>query len=351
MASKNKRLTSMFIALMERRLLPDSVIRVGIRRLLAARIQDSRSAYDPDPEAYMKRFVSDLTSSSLAEHTEEANEQHYEVPSAFFLKILGPRLKYSSCLWEKPGTTLAQAEEAMLSLTCERAELKDGLDILELGCGWGSLSLWMAEHYPNSSITAVSKSRTQREHIEGVAAERGLKNLRVITCDINHFQHDGRADRIVSVEMFEHVRNYPALFQACRSWLKPEGKMFIHVFAHRDVPYLFETESNANWMAKYFFTGGTMSSHDLFRRVQDAFEVEEDWVVNGEHYSRTLEAWLVLIDQNEEEILSLFQDHYGREAKRWVQRWRIFMIACSELFLYRDGTEWAVSHYRMRPKL
>lgn len=328
---------------------PDSLIRVGIRHLLTERLSTSHREFDPDPDGYRRRFLARLESSRVAEKTDDANQQHYEVPPEFFLRILGPRLKYSSCYYPDPDSTLGQAEECMLALTVERAGIEDGMSILELGCGWGSLSLYMAERFPNSSITAVSNSRLQKQLIDERAQEAGLNNLQVLTQDINQLEVDERVDRIVSVEMFEHMRNYRELFRRCHGWLKPSGSLFVHIFSHRSIPYLFEDNGPANWMTRYFFSGGTMPSHDLFEYCQDCFQVDQDWIVNGSHYSRTLEDWLTQIDSNLDSVRTVFRIHYGADSEIWIQRWRMFMMACSELFAFHGGDEWRVSHYRMSP--
>ncbi|MFC1758257.1 SAM-dependent methyltransferase, partial [Planctomycetota bacterium] len=278
--------------------------------------------------------------------TDSANEQHYEVPAEFFATVLGPRLKYSSCFFSSPKQSLADAEDEMLGLTCKRADIENGMRVLELGCGWGSLTLWMAEHFPHCEITALSNSTSQREFIESRARAKGLANVRVITGDMRDFTTDEMFDRVVSVEMFEHMRNYELLLRRVSSWLTPEGKAFVHVFCHRDTPYLFETEGAANWMGRHFFTGGMMPSEDLFRQFGEDLEIEQQWRVDGMHYWRTCEAWLKNLDRNRKAILTRFRrDLSAREARTSLQRWRMFFMACAELFRYRGGNEWFVAHY------
>lgn len=344
--------TSLGIALAERGLVTDGLVRGAIRRLLARRLDDLRRAARGDADAFEASFAEQLRRHAVAENTREANAQHYEVPTAFFKLILGPRLKYSSACFPGSESTLAEAEEAMLAVTSERAQLRDGLDILELGCGWGSLTLWMAEHFPNASITAVTNSATQAEYVQAEARARNLPRVRVQRANVDTFHADCAYDRIVSVEMFEHVRNYGVLFERLPQWMNPGGLLFIHVFAHRLYPYLFETDGADNWMGRYFFTGGTMPSHGLLPRFAGSLVPDGAWRVSGTHYARTLEAWLVNLDRNRGEVRELFNHTYGRRAAApWVNRWRIFLMACAELFAYEDGGEWGVSHYRFAKRL
>lgn len=333
---------SFAIQLAEKGFLSDNLIRKGIRRLLGERLESLKDSPKTDLD-----WIEELSAKDLAEQTDAANEQHYEIPAAYFLIALGKHLKYSCGYWPTGNTTLDQSEVAMLEMSCERAELKDGQAILELGCGWGSLSLWMAEHFPDSKITSVSNSNSQREFIEEQARERGLTNLTVITCDINTFTPEGRFDRAVSVEMFEHVRNHKKLFGRIHDWLKPGGKCFVHIFTHHSDTYLFEAESAKDWMSRHFFSGGIMpSSSLLISAASGTLDCEEQWLVNGNHYSKTLEAWLDKQDANREKVMQTFKACYGRDAGLWFQRWRIFYMACSELFAYNDGKEWPVMHYR-----
>jgi cyclopropane-fatty-acyl-phospholipid synthase len=337
---------SMAIELMERGLLPDFLVRTGIRQLLARRL---KQATDAATDGREQAFIDSLRTSPVALATDKANEQHYELPAEFFHTVLGPRLKYSSCLWPEDQTTLGEAEELMLQLTGERAGLQDGHQILELGCGWGSLTLWMAEHFPHSQITAVSNSHSQRAFIEARADQAGRRNVRVITADMNEFSINETFDRVVSVEMFEHMRNYEELLKRVAGWLKPDGRLFLHIFCHRDRSYPFTTEGDFDWMGKYFFTGGLMPAEHLLDGFRRDLTVESQWPVNGRHYARTLRAWLDRMDQQRGTVMPLLQDTYGpREAQRWFHRWRVFFIACEELFAYRGGQEWYVTHLLLR---
>jgi cyclopropane-fatty-acyl-phospholipid synthase len=291
-----------------------------------------------------------MRSGPVAAQPERPNDQHYELPPAFFERVLGPRLKYSAAHWPGEVDSLAEAEESMLALTCRRAGIRDGQRILELGCGWGSLTLWMAEHHPDARITAVSNSVPQRLFIEARAAARGLENVAVVTEDMNDFRPDGAFDRIVSVEMFEHMRNWEELLARVGGWLAPEGRLFLHVFSHRRHPYLFEDRGPGDWMARHFFTAGLMPSQDLLGRLSHPLEIREEWRMSGLHYRKTAEAWLERMDGAREEILEIFRDVYGPEdARRWFHRWRLFFLAVAELFGYREGREWGISHYRLAP--
>jgi cyclopropane-fatty-acyl-phospholipid synthase len=337
-------------AVVDRGLLPDPVLRRVVRLLLRRRRAAITAGGVEERHERKRALLAELDTSPVAIHTDEANEQHYEVPTELFELMLGPRLKYSSAWWGPGVDDLATAEEAMLALTCERAELVDGQDVLELGCGWGSLTLWMAERYPTSRITAVSNSATQRELIEKRAAEQGLDNVTVLTADVNEVDLPAAAfDRVVSVEMFEHVRNHGALTRRIARWLRPGGALFVHVFAHRSDPYPFETGRRADWMARHFFTGGLMPSDDLLLRSVRDLGVEDHWVVSGTHYARTLRAWLDRLDDQRDRAVALLDDAYGRgEGRRWYHRWRVFDLACEELFAFAGGDEWHVSHYRFR---
>ncbi|MCX6866380.1 MAG: cyclopropane-fatty-acyl-phospholipid synthase [Verrucomicrobia bacterium] len=340
---------SIINAILAKNILPDAMLRLGIRQRLAKTLRENKQPTVEAQRAGLMRYVQDLKKMPIAIATAEANEQHYEVPTRFYQLVLGKHLKYSSGFWPDKTTTFDESEAAMLKLTCERAELQDGQRILELGCGWGSLSLWMAGHYPNAQITSVSNSRTQKQFIDVEAAQRGLNNLTIITANMIHFEGVGAGvfDRCVSVEMFEHMKNYHELLRRISTWLKPGGKLFVHIFTHREYAYHYEVCSDDDWMAKYFFTGGQMPSDDLLLYFQDHLMIDNHWCVSGQHYSRTCEAWLANMDAHKAEILPLFAATYGREnVTRWWVWWRLFFLACAELWGFRGGGEWIVSHYR-----
>lgn len=337
------------IRLAERRLLPDWIIRLGIRQLLRKRLRAQQQGSSPVDGGGIQDLVTRLKQSPITVETAAANDQHYEVPAGFFERVLGRRLKYSCGLWPSPETTLDQSEEAMLRLTCERAGIEDGMEILDLGCGWGSAALWIAEHYPASRVMAVSNSHSQRHFIFSRARNMGLNNLDVVTRDVARFDTERRFDRVVSVEMFEHVRNYQLLMERIAGWLHPGGKLFVHIFCHHSLAYLFETEGAANWMGRHFFTGGIMPSYDLLPRFHDDLTLESRWQVSGLHYAKTCEAWLDRLDGQRDVITELFALAVPRrEADQQVQRWRMFFMACAELFRYGGGDEWFVGHYLFR---
>ena len=338
--------TQRAIDLAEHGLLPDVAIRQGIRRLLRVRLSQLQASDCEAAASRATQFVAGMNRSDIAVLPDKANEQHYEVPAAFFAQVLGRHRKYSACLWPPGVESLDSAEDEALHATCERAGLADGMDILELGCGWGSLTLWMGSHYPGARITAVSNSASQRAHIEAEAARRGLGNVMVVTADMNGFAPAGQFDRVVSVEMFEHMRNWQVLFARVAQWLRPGGQFFMHVFCHRDVPYPFDVEGPDDWMSRYFFSGGMMPSDDLALRFQDDLKLLRQWRWDGTHYERTANAWLANMDERRAAIMPILASTYGpAQAARWWTRWRIFFMSCAELFGYQDGQVWWVSHY------
>jgi cyclopropane-fatty-acyl-phospholipid synthase len=345
--------------LLEQGLLPDRVIRWGIRRLLADRLREEERGGVTAQSEYRRQLIEQLKRSPVAIATSDANEQHYEVPARFFQLALGKRLKYSSGHYGPGCTTLNQAEEDMLRLTVERARIQDGQSILELGCGWGSLTLYMAEHFPNSPITAVSNSNSQREYITGRLQQMGRSGVTIHTCDMNVFDAGQQFDRIVSVEMFEHMRNYETLLHRVSTWMKQDALLFIHIFTHRIFSYPFDVRDASDWMARYFFTGGIMPSDDLLLNFQRDVQIEDHWLESGMHYGHTAHAWLENTDAHKAEILELFENTYASsllkqqrraEATKWLVRWRVFFMACEELWKYNGGNEWGVSHYTFRKR-
>jgi cyclopropane-fatty-acyl-phospholipid synthase len=343
--------TAAAIHWVEQGLVPDRAVRYGIRRLLKERLAELRSG-DPQAGAELTaRFLADMRSAPLALVPEKANEQHYEVPAAFFEQVLGPNRKYSCCWWPEGVDSLEAAEAAALQATCDRAGIADGQDILELGCGWGSLSLWIARRHRFARITAVSNSHSQRAFIEARARELGLTNLRVITADFNAFETQGRFDRVVSVEMFEHLRNWPRAFERVAGWLRPGGRFFLHVFAHREAPYPFVERDASDWMTRHFFAGGMMPSDDLALHCQDHLRLLERWRWDGTHYAKTSAAWLARMDAAEDRVMPVLRETYGAEhAAVWWMRWRLFFLSVEELFGWDEGRQWWVSHYLFEPR-
>ncbi len=332
--------------LAERLPVPDALIRAGISGMVE---RTDRSLCQQQPGASpTEAFAQAMAAYPIAIHTDAANAQHYELPPGFFELVLGSRLKYSSCYFEN-GDDLDGAEENALSKTVANANLADGQQILELGCGWGSLSLYMAEMFPRARITAVSNSNSQRKHIEASALARGLNNLQVVTCDMNAFAPDQLYDRVVSIEMFEHMANWQSLLSQIKTWLKPDGRVLVHVFAHKAAPYRFDVADKQDWIAQHFFTGGIMPSHRLMHCFPDLFAVESEWRWSGTHYARTARSWLHSFDRNIEAIMPLLRATYGADARLWKRRWRMFFLATEGLFSHAGGESWGISQYRLKP--
>ena len=336
------------LPVVERNLMPDFVIRFAIQRICAERLHTEGQYNLHEHAERVQAFVQELKTLPIAINTPDANEQHYEVPSAFYQVVLGPRLKYSCGLWPSPSTTFEQSEVLMLDLYCERAGIEDGMRVMDLGCGWGSVALHVASKYRKCSVTAVSNSSTQRDFIEAAAAQRGLRNVRVITADVNDFAAEPSSfDRIISIEMFEHMKNYEKLTSNIAGWLKPGGRLFVHIFSHRRYAYHYDK----GWMAQTFFTGGTMPSDSLLLYFQRELSVVGHWRGNGSHYSKTCEAWLQRLDRNIDKLRPLLKETYGSSADtKWYVNWRLFFLACSEMFRYDGGEQWIVSHYLFEKK-
>jgi cyclopropane-fatty-acyl-phospholipid synthase len=333
---------------LERALLPDPLLRGGSRVGALARLRREERGGVEAQEARFARLVERMRSGPLAESVASANEQHYELPAEFFELILGPRLKYSCCWWGEGVGDLAAAEEAMLALSCERAAIEDGMSVLDLGCGWGSMSLWICERYPSAQVVAVSNSASQRAWIESVRDRRGFRDrLSVVTADVNELELGRRFDRVVSIEMFEHMRNWEALLARIAGWLEPDGRLFVHVFSHRRLAYEFA----GTWAAERFFTAGRMPSHELLLRFQRDLEVRESWALSGTHYARTLAAWLERLDAHADRALVVLGEAAGVDrAKRALAGWRLFLLSTEQMWGWRDGQEWMVSHYLLGPR-
>ena len=337
---------SKLIELAEKGIIPDYFIRQGIVRNCENRLNNENVSNTEKVSTKKQSWIQQMKESPIALVPEKANEQHYEVPPAFFENVLGKHLKYSSGYWPDGVNSLDDSEESMLELSFERAQLADGDSILELGCGWGSLTCYMASKLPNSKITAVSNSKDQKEHILNRCKNQGLDNIEVITADMNDFGTENKYDRVVSIEMFEHMRNYKKLLSKISSWLHDDGKLFIHIFTHQSVVYPFENQGEADWMAREFFSGGMMPSHDLLLHFQNDLIIDDVWSMSGTHYEKTSLAWVNKMDANKDSIMKIFLKTYGDDAKLWFQRWRIFFMSCEKLFGYNNGSEWGVSHYR-----
>jgi cyclopropane-fatty-acyl-phospholipid synthase len=326
-------------------LVPDTLIRSGIQHFIKKRIKEDIGLTVKEREQKRVSFIEQMKKSPVAVETDLANDQHYCLPTEFFELVLGANLKYSCCHWDE-SNDLDSAEVEMLKITISRAEIKDGMKILELGCGWGAITLTMAKMFPNSEILAISNSPSQKDFILNKAKKLGLKNVSVEIHNVAKLELTQQFDRVISVEMFEHMRNYPVLLERISKWLTPEGKMFIHIFVHRDVPYLYEVKDESDWMSKYFFSGGIMPSSHLLHYFSDHLKVENYWAVDGEHYQKTARAWLENMDAKKEAIFNVLKNHYGpSEYKKWFQYWRIFFMSCEELWKYENGNQWFVGHY------
>jgi len=341
-----ERLQPLLLPIVEAHLIPDGVIRYFIRREVGHGLRRVKNLTTEQASQETMDFIAEIRKMPIAVQQQKANEQHYEVPDAFYKLVLGPHLKYSSGYWPRANMTLEESEEVMLSMYCERAGLADGMSIVDLGCGWGSVTLFVAAKYPNARVTSISNSNSQREFIMSVAKQRGLSNIQVLTGDINVFDLPaalhGTADRVISIEMFEHMKNYQLLMEKVSRWLKPQGKLFVHIFTGREVPEHFKS----GWMTDHFFSGGTMPSEHLLLYFQDHFKIERHWCINGAHYQKTLEAWLVEIDKKKKVVMPVLASTYGeKEAVKWFVNWRLFFIGCAEFFGYDNGEAYRVSHY------
>ena len=332
--------------LLEKNLIPDSLIRMRIRSLLAERLKQETKATQELQQEHLMHIIEELKNSPIAIETKAANEQHYEVPTQFFKYVMGKNMKYSSCYYNPQTKNLDEAENNALELTCQHAELQNGMKILELGCGWGSLTMYMAKKFPQAQITGVSNSVSQKTYIDDCCRERGLTNVTILTADMNVFETENKFDRVVSVEMFEHMRNYQKLLKKIDRFLVPGGKLFVHIFTHKEFTYYFEVVDENDWMSKYFFTGGIMPSDDLLLYFNDHFKINKHWHWDGTHYEKTSNTWLANMDAHKKEILPILQSVYGeKQTTKWWVYWRIFFMACAELWGYKNGKEWFVSHY------
>jgi cyclopropane-fatty-acyl-phospholipid synthase len=341
--------TPLIESLITRGLIPEFLIRIAIRRLLRQRLRQEAS---PHPVTALEKklsFIQQLKSMPIAIETQAANQQHYELPPQFYQHILGKHLKYSSAYWEPHTTSLDQAEETMLHLTSQRAELHDGQSILELGCGWGSLTLYIAKQFPNATIHALSNSHNQHQFIQAQCHQRRISNVTIFTADINHFTPPTTYDRILSIEMFEHMKNYATLLERISTWLRDQGKLFIHIFSHLTYAYHFHTKDPTDWISQHFFTGGTMPSDDLLLYFQDHLTIQNHWRISGTHYQKTAEAWLQNLRRNAPALFPILEQTYGKQhASLWFTRWQLFFMACAELWGMDNGSQWLISHYLMK---
>ena len=335
-------MTRFLLLLAESGFIPDALIKIAARYISNKRISKSSIDYDK-PE-----IISALSKGVVAEKTSDANKQHYEVPPEYFYHVLGTNLKYSCSLFDNVNL-LDEAETSMLELYIERANIKDGHKILDLGCGWGSFSLYIAKKYPNTNITSVSNSSDQITYIKNEAQKRGLPNIKAYRMDVNSLELNTQFDRIISIEMFEHLRNYKLILSSLNNLLKPDGRLFIHIFCHKKLTYFYEMKNNFDWMTKYFFQGGIMPSKDIFEYFDDELEIINQWDINGNHYSKTCKAWLNNHYINRKKILDVFQKHYDK-PKIWFNRWRIFFLSCEAFFALNNGKEYFVSHYLLKKK-
>ena len=334
------------VDLLHTNVVPDWLIRVGLRTILRRSLRRHYRLSVDQRDEQRRALIRKLRQSPIAIHTDDANRQHYQVPPTFFQLVLGSRLKYSCCHWPAGIHTIDEAEEAMLRLTCTRAQIRDGLEVLDLGCGWGSLSFWIAEHYPTCRVTAVSNSSAQIAYINRRCRERGLDNVEALVADVNHLDIDRRFDRVVSIEMFEHMKNYERLMAKIASLLEREGRLFVHIFSHREFAFEFEPDDPDDWMARTFFSGGTMPSDDLLLHFQRDLHLVDHWCLSGTHYARTLRAWLHKLDRHESDVRVVLRRTYGPDQEtRWLVNWRLFFLACEETWGLRQGREYIVSHY------
>ena len=341
----------MINTLLERDRIPDFLIRARIRSLLRRRLKDESFSTAEQQQLHLMELIGQLKASPIAIETGAANEQHYEVPTAFFSMVMGKHMKYSCCYWDDNTPDLSSAEAKALEITCQRAQLREGMNILELGCGWGSLTMFMAQKFPSAHVTGVSNSSTQKLHIESQCKMRGITNVRIITADMNVFDINETFDRVVSVEMFEHMRNYQLLLEKISRFLKPDGKLFVHIFTHKEFTYFFDVVDETDWMSRYFFTGGVMPSDDLLFYFNDHLTIQDHWHWDGTHYGKTSEAWLSNMDAHKNEIMPILAETYGAEQSvKWWVYWRIFFMACAELWNFNNGREWIVSHYLFTKK-